>query len=113
MGCDLFYPYAMLEGESDIIPHEVIEIISDRTLVVRTMACDLAGGWLPRMVLGFCVNQGEQVWEIKPDPQAVPFRIRLSYKHGWRDRHGNRFVMAREPRRWHRYGKLTGVLAST
>lgn len=101
--------YAMRESEKGIRPHEVLRVLSHRTLEIREMACDLANGWRPRWIMGHCVNQDEQEWTIAPDPQAVTFRIRWSKKYGWRDREGNVYRLGSEPARWHRYDKLGGV----
>lgn len=101
--------YAMKISETDIVPHEVVELMSHRTLVIREMACDLDAGWRPRMILGHCVNQDQQVWAIAPDERAIPFKIRWSKHFGWRDREKNSYKLGGEPLRWHRYDKIGGV----
>lgn len=100
--------YAMMTRGRDIVPHEVVDVLSNKTLVVREMICDLSPQWRPRMVMGQCINQDEQAWEISPDEKAVPFRIRWSQKHGWRDREGHSFKLGGEPLRWHRYDRIGG-----
>lgn len=101
--------YAMKETEGDIVPHEVIDVLSHRTLVIREMACDLANGWRPRMIMGHCVNQDLQEWTIAPDDKAVLFRIRWSKHYGWRDNSKNVYRLGSEPIRWHRYERIGGV----
>ena len=99
----------MRETEKDIVPHEVIDVLSHRTMVIREMICDLCSGWKPEMIMGHCINQDEQEWTIAVDEKALPFRIRWSKKYGWRDSAGNVYRLGSEPIRYHRFEKLGGV----
>jgi hypothetical protein len=101
--------YALKETETDLYPYEVLEIRTDRIMILREMVCDLANGWRPRWIMGHCVNQDEQDWEITPDEKAIQFPIRYTKKHGWRDSNGNVYTFTDEPRRWHCFHKLGGV----
>ena len=102
--------FAILETERDIRPFEVVDVVSDVTLMLREMACDLKPGWRPRYIMGRCMNEDEQDWIIAPDLRAVPFRIRWSPKlRQWRDTHKNVYRFTDQPLRWHSFEKIGGV----
>ena len=64
--------YANRYDERDVWPHEVVEYISGTELVVKEMFAKLVKGWVPKMILGLCVNEDEQDWTIKPQLRSVP-----------------------------------------
>lgn len=104
--------YANRYDERDIWPHEVVEYISGTELVVKEMFAKLVKGWVPKMILGLCVNEDEQDWTIKPDTTALEFRIRLDRKGKWKDAEGNVYRLEPEPRRFHHYTFVSGVFDS-
>lgn len=98
--------YAHRRDERDVIPFEIIERISSQTLVVRDMICDLSNDFKPRIVMGTCLNNDEQRWDIRPDPEGLSFRIRLLKDRRWKDVTGNRYTLDEHPERWHHFGRF-------
>jgi hypothetical protein len=98
--------YANEIGWSDVEPHEVIREVSAKCIEIRAMDAKLAEGWKPEIIpggfAGHCVNQSEQEWIYSSRDEAPVFRIRLG-KKGWKDKHGNRYVLADAPRKFHDY----------
>lgn len=98
--------YANKIGYSDVDPYEVIEVISDKTMVVREMKAEKAewkmdfqqGGFFGRVM-----NQNNQKWDITPDEDATPFRIRLSKNRGWKSAGGSRFSIDDKPIKFYDY----------
>ncbi len=98
--------FANQYGFSDITPHEIVRVISDRTLEVRKMDSLLAEGQKPEFIVGgfagHCTNQHELRWDITSNDLNPVFRIRLS-KSGWKDAHGHKFGLNDEPIRFYDY----------
>jgi len=98
--------YANKSGYSDITPHEIIKVVSDKTMEVREMNADRDPTWEGVFhVGGFsanCSNQNEQRWFITSTPTNHVFRIRRG-KGGWKDAHGNKFSLSDKPRRFYDY----------
>ena len=98
--------YANQIGYSDVNPYEVVKVISDKTMVVRAMKAEKAewemdfreGGFFGRVM-----NQNEQKWDITPDENATPFRIRLSKNRGWRCAGGAHFEIDNKPIKFYDY----------
>ena len=94
---------------SDIHPHEVLGSVgrTGKILKVRRMSAALDPDWSPEVLPGgFCghvMNQAEQVWHIVPDPEAVPFLIRLHKDGTWRSAGGTRYRLGDVPVRFHDY----------
>jgi hypothetical protein len=99
-------PFANRLSDRDVIPFEVIEMISSITLVVRDMASDLDSSFKPHVFMSQCLNNEDQSWTIKPDPKGLSFRIRYLKSGEWKDVSGNKYELADEPRRWHQFGLL-------
>ena len=99
--------YANQFGWSDVEPFEVVRAVSDKTIEIRRMDTEKDESVkLEFRVGGFsahCSNQGDQKWIITSQPDATVFRIRLSKNKGWRCAHGNRYVLADEPRKYYDY----------
>ena len=97
--------YANYIGYSDIEPFEVVMIVSPKTYVVRSMKCEPLD-WDKHYVncgfVGHILNQGDQKWVITSDKDGDMFRIRLN-KAGWRDRHGGKYILSKEPRKFYDY----------
>lgn len=98
--------YANRRDERDVIPFEVVSEISEKTLLVRDMICDLSRDWKPLIVMMQCVNNDDQEWSIVPDPNGLSFKIRLQKDGKWKDAQGNRYTLDDRPERWHRFGIL-------
>jgi hypothetical protein len=99
-------PYANRQGDRDVIPFEVVEMISSITLVVRDMIVDLDPSFKPHLFLSQCLNNDDQKWSIQPDPKGLSFRIRLLKSGKWKDATGNYYTLADEPKRWHQFGVI-------
>ena len=93
-------------GWSDVNPYEIVRVISGKTLEVREMQAERDESWKPDFVpggfFGTVVNQNQQRWTITSDPTSPVIRIRLG-KDGWKDKHGKRFGLAAEPRKFYDY----------
>lgn len=98
--------YANRRGELDVIPFEVVEEISEKTLVVSDMICELSPDWRPKIIMLQCINNEEQRWSITPDPSGLAFKIRRQKDGKWKDAQGNYYTLDDAPERWHRFGVL-------
>jgi hypothetical protein len=98
--------YANEMGYSDVEPHEVIREVSAKCLEIRAMSAALDPTWKPDMIPGgfsaHTVNNGEQRWLIRSSEASPVIRIRLG-KRGWKDKHGNRYVLSDKPRKFYDY----------
>ncbi len=92
--------YANKFGYSDVVPFEVVRVISDKTLEIRRMAVERdtsvelkfnVGGFLAH-----CSNQHEQKWIIASDTENPIFRIRKT-KSGWKDSGKGMYDISDEP----------------
>ena len=89
---------------TDVEPYEVVRVVSDKTLEIRSMNAELdtsvelefhAGGYVAN-----CSNQHEQKWIITRDETAPTMMIRKRKNGTW----GNgsmRFEVADEPRKYY------------
>lgn len=61
-------------GWSDRHPWEIIEVVSDRKIKLRSMTATRDPEWKPEVVAGgfsgHCVNNNEQRWKIEPNPEG-------------------------------------------
>jgi hypothetical protein len=98
--------YANEVGYSDVEPHEVIREVSDKCLEIRAMDAKRDPTWKPEFIpggfAGHCTNQSSQRWTYSSNEERPTFRIRLG-KRGWKDKHGNRYVLADKPRKFYDY----------
>ena len=98
--------YANHLGYTDVIPFEVIRVISDKTIEVREMQCERDESVELKFEVGgfaaHCVNQREQKWHITSDDSNPIIRIRHN-KNGWRDAHGRRFDLSETPCKFYDY----------
>ena len=66
---------------SDVIPCEVVRVVSAKTVDVRSMRSEMAE-WTPDFEVGgfsaHCHNQHEQKWTITSDPAGEVVRLRLN-----------------------------------
>ena len=97
--------YANQYGYSDIIPYEVVRVVSDKTLEIRALRTE-ALPWDRQFVfggfLGTVVNQRDQKWSFESDPTAPVERIRLTKRGEWRTRN-RRFVLSDQPVKFYDY----------
>lgn len=95
--------YANQIGYSDITPFEVIRVVSDKCLEVRSMNYTQTNR--DEMVFhvgGFaahCSNQADQKWDITPDAEGYVFKIRKNVRGTWKSKHGDTFAVEAQPRR--------------
>lgn len=98
--------YANHYGYSDVNPFEVVKVISDKTIEVRAMDSERDTSVEMKFAIGgfsaHCLNQRDQKWFIKSNPENSVIRIRLG-KNGWKDKHGRRFDLSDKPVRFYDY----------
>jgi len=98
-------PYFNQIGWSDVRPFEVVRIVSEKTVEIRSMKATLAEDWKPEVVaggfMGHCTNQNSQRWNIESDEDGVVYRVRLT-KSGWK-MGGVKFRNADTPKKFHDY----------
>ena len=97
--------YANCIGYSDVTPWEVISVISGKTIEIRPMDSvrdpEWKAEWHVGGFAGHCSNQEDQKWIITSSEDYKTTRIRLNSKGQWKDKHGQRFVLADAPRRFY------------
>ena len=90
------YDFANFHGYSDIMPFEIVRVISDKTIEIREMDAE-QGDWKPVILqggfAGHYENQHDQVWNIKSNETNPVIRARLNKdKKGreyWKSSYGN------------------------
>lgn len=99
--------YANSISYSDINPHEVVRVVSDKCLEIRRMKAEKDPSWKPEWhaggFAGHCANQHEQRWFITPQPLATVFRIRKQKDGKWRSAHRDEYRLADAPRKFYDY----------
>ena len=98
--------YANHMGWSDINPYEIVRVISEKTIEIKSMNAERDTSVAMDFVIGgfsaHCTNQHAQKWHITSDQLANTIRIRLG-KNGWKDRGGSRYVLSTEPQKFYDY----------
>lgn len=99
------YTHANHYGYSDIHPFEIVKVISQKTIEVRAMDAEKDPTWKPEFVsggfAGHCVNNNEQRWIFKSNPEGQVVRVRKG-KNGWKSSCG-RHHLDQEPNRKYDY----------
>lgn len=99
--------YANQYGYSDVNPFEVVRAVSDKCLEVREMDAERDESvqleWAPGGFAGVCLNQRDQKWFIKSNPENAVVRIRLNKNGVWKSADGRKFYLADEPCRFYDY----------
>lgn len=101
--------YLNRHDDNDVLPFEVVEMIGGFELLIREMSCERFRGWKPAMVMGHCMNESSQRWEIVSDWEALTFRIRLDRNGDWKDACGKIYTMAENAVRFHRFSFVGGI----
>ncbi len=101
--------YVNRHDDKGTLPFEVVEPVSAGELLIREMSCDRVKGWTPTMIMGQCINESDQRWEITSDPEALMFRIRRDRHGDWKDASGKIYDLAENPIRFHRFSFVGGV----
>ena len=100
------YGYANESGYSDMYPYEIVKVVSENTIEIRPMDTERDDSvelkWVSGGFAGHCVNQGEQKWFYKSNPDNPVKRIRRR-KDGYFYNHCNRVYLEQEPRKFHDY----------
>ena len=88
------FPFANLHMYTDVVPYEVVRVISDKTIEIREMDAQLAEGQRPDILpggfAGHCVNQRELKYDITSNPNNPVIRARRrvdGYFHSAYGRH--------------------------
>ena len=94
LGPVLVKKYANYYGYSDVNPFEVVNVVSDKTIDVRSMLWKKAADTV----------RYEQKWDITPNSEAAVVRIRRRKSGSWYDAGGGgHYELADEPRKYHDY----------
>ena len=100
------YGYANESGYSDMYPYEIVKVVSENTIEIRPMDTERDDSvelkWVSGGFAGHCVNQGQQKWFYKSNPDNPVKRIRRR-KDGYFYNHCNRVYLEQEPRKFHDY----------
>ena len=100
------YGYANESGYSDMYPYEIVKVVSENTIEIRPMDTERDDSvelkWVSGGFAGHCVNQGQQKWFYKSNPNNSVRRIRRR-KDGYFYNHCNRVYLEQEPRKFHDY----------
>lgn len=84
--------YANLYGYTDIIPYEVVRIISNKTIEIRQMGYKLAEDWKPEMIPGgfaaHCTNNNTQRYTFETNKDSIVIRARLHKNGKWKSAFG-------------------------
>lgn len=98
--------FATYLGYSDVTPYEIVRVVSGKTIEIREMKAERDASvkmeWVVGGFSGHCTNQSEQKWFITSDEAAPIKRIRLG-KNGWKDAHGGRYSLDKEPHKFYDY----------
>jgi hypothetical protein len=99
--------YANLCGYSDVEPHEVVRVISDKTIEVREMWAErdtsVVLDFVPGGFSAVCTNQNSQKWIITRVEDAPVFRIRKNKSGVWKCKDGQRFKLSETPYKYYDY----------
>jgi hypothetical protein len=91
---EINYTHANQNGYSDTTPFEIVRVVSNKTIELRSMSAERHPDWKPEFVsggfAGHCTNNGDQrnAWIIKSDPEGYTVRARLQKDGSWKSSHG-------------------------
>ena len=98
--------YANLIGYSDIVPFEIVRVVSEKTIEIREMDAALVEGWKPEMIVGgfsaHCVNNGTQEYTYSTREGSPVVRARLHKNGKWKSIHGEH-RLSDKPKRFYDY----------
>ena len=98
--------YANYIGYSDVLPFEVVKVISDKTLEIREMDAQLAEGEKPEFVVGgfaaHCTNQRSLKYDIVSNANNPVIRVRKR-KDGCFYKGGSKFKLSDVPVKFYDY----------
>lgn len=104
--------FANLRMYSDVVPFEVVRVVSGKTVEIREMKAELDPNWKPEMVVGgfsaHCTNQASQKWIFESNPSAPIIRCRKvkarssNFNLEWKSEYGHHYMEA-APRKFHDY----------
>lgn len=101
------YGYANESGYSDMYPYEIVKVVSENTIEIRPMDAERDDSvklkWVPGGFAGHCVNQGEQKWFYKSNPDNPVKRIRRRKDGYFYSGYNTRYYLEQEPRKFHDY----------
>ena len=98
--------YANQIGFSDVSPFEIVRVISLKTIEIREMEATLDPTWKPQIdvggFVGHTVNNADQRWICKSDPEAPVMRARL-HKDGCFHSEYGKHLISEKPQRFYDY----------
>jgi len=93
--------YANRISYTDTTPFEIIKQNTPNKLTIRSMIIEQDPNWKPKFVeggfCGICVNQNDQRWIIKSNPNGVINTIRKNKKGEWRDIYKSKYILSENP----------------
>jgi hypothetical protein len=96
-----FPAYANRIGYGDINPHEIVRVISNKCIEVRSMDAERDKSveltWAAGGFAGHCVNQNEQKWVITSNDSYPVERVRLHKDGRWYGVGKQRFTLSDNP----------------
>ena len=99
------YKYANMHGWTDIIPFEIVRVVSPKTIEIRAMDGKIEEDFKPDAVaggyFGHTKNQDEQRYSYKSLSDAPVIKARLG-KKGWKSQFG-RHVLNSKPVKFYDY----------
>jgi|TARA_R100001463_G_scaffold134768_1_gene197283 hypothetical protein len=96
--------YANKHGYTDVEPFEVVEIKTDKKVVIRALDCkelEWKKEWFDGGFAGHLADQHKQKWDITSNKNNHSFYIRKHKSGEWKDTGGNKYTLANEPRKFY------------
>ncbi len=98
--------FANLIGYSDIVPFEVVRVVSAKTIEIREMKPTIVEGWKPEIAVGGfvgnCTNNSTQEYTYESQPDSPVVRARLNKNGKWKSIFGIHRI-ADKPKRFYDY----------
>jgi hypothetical protein len=98
--------FANLISYSDIVPFEVVRVISAKTIEIREMDAKLVAGWKPEIAIGGfvgnCTNNNTQKYTFSTREGSPIVRARLQKNGKWKSIHGQH-RLSDKPKRFYDY----------
>ena len=91
---------------TDVHPYEVVEVRTDKMIVVKRMKATRNPSWKPETIVGgfagHTVNNYSQEWVIESDEEATPIKVRWHESKGrWGIGKYRKFIGSSEPRNFY------------
>ena len=97
--------YANLHLYSDVVPYEIVRVVSDKTIEIRRMNAerlDFKPEFVPGGFSAHCVNNQQQNYEYRSDVESPVIRARRHKNGDWVSVYG-RHQLSDRPFRFYDY----------